>query len=1138
MWVRHGGNAFRRHAVAALLCLGAGCVCATVLAQDIFQSITSDETHTHLLIRRALDDGAYRDAERLAQRWADGLQSGNVDPLLAARAADLLVESLIKNGKGADPATLRLAEGVVDTKRRLLGSGNADYAISLDNLGALRSERGEFRTAVTLHQQSLAIRQKLLSRDDTLVADTLDLLSLPLIRLERFAEARKHLDESQRIRAAHPDQPLAFARTLYLIALLHRQDGTFALGEKPVEQALEIQRRLAGTHPDLARTLQLRGDILFLAGDWAGAQQFWTEALRLTENTLGPEHPLIAELLRWLAAATKTFGNLADAQRFLDRALPIAQHSLAPCHPEKAGVLNDAANIATYDGRYVEARSLYADALSIVERCYGAAHSLAATVVYNQGYLAMEMGQLADAERLHARALQLWSAALGPDHPYVARGLDALAEVTASRGQPAKARSYYERALRIREQRLGGLHPDTAWTLANLATTASTPASLVLALQRLDRAIAIYRSGAATTEPDHFARALVLRGSVQMSRGDYVAARADFNEALAIRQKVFGLAHPLTAASFARIAGLDFQTGSYDVALADALRAEDMGRDHLRVTMRYLPERQAMAYAQARPRGLDLALSVASTGTSGTSDRVYDAVIRSRAVLLDELAARTHAVDGPPTGLAATATSARQRYANLVVRSLREPVPATLLNQALAEKEDAERRLAEQSAAARAELQRARIRLDDVRTALPANSALVSFVRYDRTVNSSATAKATTAVSAQSYAAFVLTAQNGVAFVPLASAAVLESLVRSWRAEIARAPLSSVGAAADSERAYRVAGVNLRRAVWDPIAPAVGAAERVFIVPDGLVNVVSFDALPAASGGYLAEAPAEFHYLSTERDLVPDETKSLLSSVLVVGGPDFDATATRVAVRGSPCAPFGQVRFATLPGAQREVAEISQLWMSAATGPVSLLSGMQATETALKRSLGGHRIVHVATHGFFLGSNCTPGGAETRAVGGLAGAAVVPNTTVVDNPLLLSGLAFAGANRRSAKSEDDGILTAEEIASLDMRGTEWVVLSACDTGLGEIKAGEGVFGLRRAFQIAGVRTVIMSLWSVDDQATRAWMHALYEGRLNRKLDTADAVREASLATLRERRTRGQSTHPFYWAAFIAAGDWT
>jgi CHAT domain-containing protein len=117
------------------------------------------------------------------------------------------------------------------------------------------------------------------------------------------------------------------------------------------------------------------------------------------------------------------------------------------------------------------------------------------------------------------------------------------------------------------------------------------------------------------------------------------------------------------------------------------------------------------------------------------------------------------------------------------------------------------------------------------------------------------------------------------------------------------------------------------------------------------------------------------------------------------------------------------------------------------------------------------------------------------------------------------------------------MLTAEEVAGLDLQSTEWAVLSACETGVGQVKAGEGVVGLRRAFQVAGARTVIMSLWSVGDEATLAWMQALYDARLRRRLDTAQSVRAASLRVLAERRQDGLSTHPFYWAAFVAAGDW-
>ena len=117
------------------------------------------------------------------------------------------------------------------------------------------------------------------------------------------------------------------------------------------------------------------------------------------------------------------------------------------------------------------------------------------------------------------------------------------------------------------------------------------------------------------------------------------------------------------------------------------------------------------------------------------------------------------------------------------------------------------------------------------------------------------------------------------------------------------------------------------------------------------------------------------------------------------------------------------------------------------------------------------------------------------------------------------------------------MLTAEEVAALNLGGVEGAVLSGCDTGVGEVRSGEGVFGLRRAFQVAGARTVIRSLWAVEDQVTRQWMSTLYDGRLTKKLSTVDAVRGASLGVLQQRRTKGLSTHPFYWAAFVAAGDW-
>jgi CHAT domain-containing protein len=236
------------------------------------------------------------------------------------------------------------------------------------------------------------------------------------------------------------------------------------------------------------------------------------------------------------------------------------------------------------------------------------------------------------------------------------------------------------------------------------------------------------------------------------------------------------------------------------------------------------------------------------------------------------------------------------------------------------------------------------------------------------------------------------------------------------------------------------------------------------------------------------------------------------------------------------CEGLRQMRFQPLPGTAAEVDSVTKLWGS--RDEVTVLEGEDAGERAVKELLPGKRVAHFATHGFFLDRPC---GWRASSVGGsrTIGAidADVPRPDA--NPFLLAGLALAGANRQASAGDDeeDGILTAEEIASLDLEGLDWAVLSACDTGLGDVRSGDGVLGLRRAFEIAGAGTLIMSLWPVEDQAARDWMSRLYAARYQRNSETAEAVREADRGAIEARRARGASTHPFYWAGFVATGGW-
>jgi CHAT domain-containing protein len=221
-----------------------------------------------------------------------------------------------------------------------------------------------------------------------------------------------------------------------------------------------------------------------------------------------------------------------------------------------------------------------------------------------------------------------------------------------------------------------------------------------------------------------------------------------------------------------------------------------------------------------------------------------------------------------------------------------------------------------------------------------------------------------------------------------------------------------------------------------------------------------------------------------------------------------------------------EVFFQALPGTRREALIIKALLPEA-----SLLLREEATEAALKRARAPS-ILHIATHGFFLEDQQAPT-PDTRGLSTLriSDPRLMKWAAKIENPLLRSGLALAGVNQRR-RDDDDGLLTALEAASLDLWGTKLVVLSACDTGIGKVKNGEGVYGLRRALVLAGSQTQVISLWPVSDRETRGLMAGYYR-RLQKGEGRGEALRQIQLEMLKDMKLR----HPYYWASFIQAGEW-
>ena len=328
---------------------------------------------------------------------------------------------------------------------------------------------------------------------------------------------------------------------------------------------------------------------------------------------------------------------------------------------------------------------------------------------------------------------------------------------------------------------------------------------------------------------------------------------------------------------------------------------------------------------------------------------------------------------------------------------------------------------------------------------------------------------------------------------------------------------------------------------------------EIFISPDGNLNLMPFELLQRPDGRFLIE-DYTFNYLATGRDIVGfGEITEKGNKALLMGDPDFDmgtgekdSTLRRLAltkvkqegmaVRSSDMRGF---HFSRLPGTREEVEAIYDLL---GKDRVELYLGKEAVEELLK-SKGTPSILHLATHGFFLTDlelDALAGDATDR---GLQLTSMAPKATgkrvKIENPLLRSGIALAGANK-SIKSGDtnksDGIVTAEKILGLKLRGTDMVVLSACETGVGEVQTGEGVFGLRRAFTQAGAKSLVMSMWSVPDRETKELMVEFYRNIQSGKMDRCQALRQATLKEMKIVKKRYGHTNPFYWGAFLFMGE--
>ena len=1012
--------------------------------------------------------GNYAEAEPLYQR-ALKITEKALGPDHPDTATALNNLALVYYSLGDYPKAEPLYQRVLKIREKVLGPDHPDTAIALNNLAALYDSMGDYAKAEPLYQRALKIKEKTLGR-------------------------------------GHPDT----ATALNNLASLYYSLGNYAKAEPLLRRALKIDEKALGPdHPDTATALNNLAQLYDSLGDYAKAEALYQRALKISEKALDPDHPDTATALNNLAALYDSMGNYAKAEPLYQRALKIYEKALGPDHPDTAKGLNNLAALYDSMGDYLKAEALYQRALKMREKALDPDHPDTATALTNLGGLYDSMGDYAKAEPLYQRALKIYEKALGPNHPDTAAVLTNLGGLYDSMGNYAKAESLYQRALKIYEKALGPDHPDTAKGLNNLAALYDSMSNYAKAEPLYQRALRIYEKALGPNHPNN-AKVLNNLALLYVSMGNYAKAESLYQRALKIIEKALGPDHPDAATTLENLALLKIDLGEAKDATPLATRASQAEEKYLSNILSFTSEQQRLTFQKTTTPYTLFA-------TLGSAAELAQTILRQKGVVLDSLLedrlVAEASVDPKQREIIEQLQAGKQRLMQLVLEVPKDLSEAARKQRAAekgklsTEVEQLEAGLARQVTGLGKARRALSVTVSQVQSVLPKQGVLIELLRYTHYLGKGKFEKR--------YGGVVLSASGEPKWVPLGVAAEIEKDIALYQKAV-RGKTDEV-TLGDVLKA-------LEERVWAPIEKALPADSTTVIVsPDGELSFVSFATLLTPDDRFLGEKYS-ISYVASGRDLLRESKPSGNPMTIVFANPDFGSQAiAQATASSSPVALFRSPAIrdlqsmrplAALPGTADEAAALEK---RAGKG-VQVFLGPNATEAEL-RQVSSPRVLHLATHGFFLPE--IELGKQTNPL--LQQPSEIPKTKL-ENPMYRSGLALAGAQgtlRAWGRGEvppieNDGIVTAEEVGGLKLNGTWLVVLSACDTGSGEARAGEGVMGLRRGFIQAGEQNLLMTLWPISDQTTVQIMLDFYDAadKSNNAPEALAAIQRDWLVKLR------------------------
>ena len=924
-------------------------------------------------------------------------------------------------------------------------------------------------------------------------------------------------------------------------------------------KAAQIRKdQLGDNSADWASSINNIGICYSVLGDYPKALEYGLQALEITEKVLGKDHPNYARSLYNVANQYLALGDYPKALEYSLQALEIRKKVLGKNHPDYAASLNNVALVYLDLGDYLKALEYGLQELEITEKVLGKDHPNYARSMYNVANRYLALGDYPKALEYGLEALEIREKVLGKDHPDYAMSLNNVAISYDNLGDYPKALEYGLLALEITEKVLGKNHPDYAASLNNVANRYSALGDYHKALEYGLEALEIREKVLGKEHPD-YAMSLNNVANRYLALGDYPKALKYGLKALEITEKVLGKDHPNYAQSLANVA-IDYANLDDDpMALeysqqALEIREKVLGKEH--------PD-----YAQSLN---NIALSYFTLDDYSKAAECF----ASYASIAGDIVTRTF------SSLTETKRAAFwEKYQDFYTNRLYDysaTISSPKMNMAaydgallgkglLLNAETEMRKLILESGDEEAlqmynEVQQSRIRLDKIYEDPVGKKELIDslnndietrqqelmkrskvFGDYTRNLAlkwtdvQAALGKKDIAIEFETYTHKDTTFYVALTLRPGYTEPHLVELFNS----------TQMKAKSDSKTYYTSTAMS--ELVWGNLAEELNGVKNVYFSPAGELNNIGIEYMLDEDGKHLLSEKRNYYRLTSTRELAKEHQSKKMSDATVYGGIRYDVTpgskltgeeteSERLALAATrsytPMDSLSLTRggWKYLPGTKEEAESISSTLTSKRVKN-ELLEGEAGTEESFK-ALGGAKkdVIHIATHGFYwTETEAGRSGMETSSFM-LDGESRAPKE---DKALTRSGLLFAGAQNAFEGKEipidvEDGILTAKDISRMDLRGTDLVVISACQSGLGEV-TGDGVFGLQRGFKKAGVQSIVMSLWEVDDTATKIMMTRFYENLAKGK-SKYDAFRDAQ--NFLRKYDDGIYDEPEYYAAFV------